>query len=271
MARLSMKGKLTASLMAIAAVLLISSIISVMEYRRVSSYVSDLIAQNINNVNVSRRLAEATNRYNLDILTVIGDDSLNSLPDFDADAFMVRCDSLRSSLSVKGLQPLADSVEYSYAAYMLTARELPEVLKSDFIDSRSWYFDRLQPRYNRLQQDIDDLSSAIYKDLSANSLDFDRGFYRSIIPGIVAVGVGLLLILMLLFYLIVYYANPLYKMLRELNAYRSFNKKYSYEFDGDDQLAELNRGITEITDDNQTLRTRIADLRKRVSISGEQK
>ena len=268
--KLSLRGKLVLALSAIAAILLISSIISILEYKRMSTYVSSLIADNINNINVAQKMAEAANDYNLDILAVVGDDKLNKLPDFNREAFLSRCDSLRATLSEMSLQPLADSVVYSYSAYMLTSLELPDVLLSDFIDTRTWYFDRLQPRYNRLRNDIDAMSSAIYTDLKRNSATFDRGFYRSIIPGLVAVGVGLLLVLMLLFFLMAYYVNPLYKMLANLNNYRSYNKKYSYTFEGDDQLTELNEGITEITGENQQLRKRISILRSGNEHQGDQ-
>lgn len=259
---LSLRMKLTLSLCAIAVTLLVSSILSVMEYRRMSSYVSSLIADNVKSINVAQGLAEASNTYNLDILSVIGDDSLTSVPDFDRDGFLSHCDSLRSSLSSLSLVPLADSVVYAYSAYMLASLELPEVLQSDFIDSRTWYFERLQPFYGRLRESIDAMSSAIYTDLKKNSETFDRGFYRSIIPGVVAVGVGLLLIIMLLFFVLVYYVNPLYKMLESLSNYRSYNKKYTYTFEGDDQLSELNEGITEIAGENQQLRKRISALRE---------
>lgn len=254
---MKLKTKLFLSLSAIAVVLLISSIISVMEYSRMSSYVSDMIADNINSINVARKLADVSNKYNLDILSVIGDDKISTLPDFDAGAFMSYCDSLRASVSGKTLKPLADAVEYSYSAYMLTSLELPEVLKSDFIDSRTWFFERLQPRFSRLSDDIDDLSEAIYRELSRNSATFERGFYRSIIPGIVAVGVGLLLVVMLFFFLMFYYVNPIYKMLDSMSAYRSVGKKYSCNFEGDDQLAELNEGISEIANENLQLRKRL--------------
>ena len=257
-----LKAKIVLSLSAIAVMLLVSSILSVMEYRAMSTYVSSLIADNIHSINMAQELSESSNDYNLDILAVIGDDNLNSLPDFDQQAFVSHCDSLKKSLSAVKKVRLADSVLYAYSAYMLTSLELPEVLKSDFIDSRAWYFDRLQPRYNRLSQAIDRMSSEIYSDLKKNSTNFDRGFYRSIIPGIVAVGVGLLLVLMLMFFILSYYVNPIYKMLDGLRNYRSYNKRYNYTFEGDDQLAELNAGISEIAAENYQLRKRMMNLRK---------
>jgi len=260
--RLSLKTKMVLSLSAIAVVLIVSGIISIVEYRRMSNYVSNMIAEDINSINVAQKLSAVTDEYNLQILTVIGDDSVNSLPDFDQQGFVSYCDSLRSIFSVENVLPLTDSVLYSYQAYMLTSLELEQVIQSDFIDSRTWYFERLQPSFQRLNGDIDRLSQAMYADLQENSGDFDRGFYRSIIPGIVAVGVGVILVLLLMFFITSFYVNPLNKMLEGLDEYRSMGRRYSYSFEGDDQLAELNEGITELTEENRQYRRRIKLLKE---------
>ena len=267
--RLTLKTKMVLSLSAIAVVLIVSGIISIVEYRRMSNYVSDMIAEDINSINVAQKLAAVTDDYNLQILTVIGDDSVNSLPDFDQQGFVSYCDSLRSIFSVENVLPLTDSVLYSYAAYMLTSLELEQVIQSDFIDSRTWYFERLQPSFQRLNGDIDRLSQAMYSDLQANSEDFDRGFYRSIIPGIVAVAVGVVLVLLLMFFITSFYVNPLNKMLTGLDEYRSMGRRYSYTFDGDDQLAELNEGITELAEENRQLRRRIKLLKESQAASDQ--
>lgn len=259
--KLSMRMKIVLSLGAIAVALLVSSILSVMEYTRMSDYVSELIGENIRSINVAQRLANVSNEYNLEILTIIGDSTKTTLPPFDESEFMDHCDNLRMSLAERDLSHLADSVEYAYSAYMLTSLELPGVLESDFIDTRTWYFDRLQPVYNTLRTYIGMLSDSIYQDLQKNSATFERGFYRSVIPGAVAVAVGLMLILMLLFFILSYFVNPVTKMSRALGAYREFNKKYSYSFEGDDELSELNAGITEIAEENHQLRKRLKALR----------
>jgi sensor histidine kinase YesM len=250
------------SLSAIVVVLLLSGVISSLEYRRMSSYVSSMIAEDISSINVAQQLANVTDEYNLQILTVIGDESVNSLPDFDQQKFVFYCDSLRSSFTGKKMGPLTDSVLYSYSAYMLTSLEMEQVIQSDFIDSRTWYFERLQPSFNRLRGYIDDLSNAMYDDLQQNSEDFDDGFYRSIIPGIVAVAVGVILVLLLMFYITTYYVSPLNKMLSGLEDYRSIGRRYGYTFEGDDQLSQLNEGITELTEENRQYRRRIKLLKE---------
>lgn len=260
---LSIGAKLGLSLASIAVTLLVSCVISVLEYTRMDDYVSTLISEDINSINAASKLAEMSNSYNLQVLSVIGEDSYEELPEFDSGRFSDYCNSLKNPMLPETVAALADSVMYSYTAYMLTSMELENVLESSFIDSRDWYFERLQPRYDMLHGNLGKLSEAIYDDLEKNSSTFDRGFYRSIIPGIVAVGVGLLLILMLLFFLMAYYVQPVYKMLDSMNAYRENDKTYSYKFEGDDQLVELNSGISEIVNENQQLRKRIFALRSK--------
>lgn len=268
--KLTMKMKLVLSLSSIAVILLVSSFISIMEYSRMSSYVSDLIAANIGSINAAQKLADAANSYNLGILAIIGDNSEKHLPELRQKDFIDHCDSLKASLTSEKMLPLADSVLYSYSAYMLTSLELKHAILSDFINTREWYFDRLQPKYNRLRSDINILNTAIYNELQKNSATFERGFYRSIIPGAVAVAVGLLLVVLLLFFLMAYYVNPIYRMLTGLKNYRSFGSKYSYEFEGDDQLSELNDGITEMAGENMQLRKRLKMLRDSIEKNKEE-
>ena len=125
--KLSLRSKLILSLLSIAAILLVSSTISVLEYRSMSNYVSDLIADDISSINVANRLAEMTNEYNLRILEVIGEDGAAVLPYFDDNYFKTHCDSLSTGSSANKTYRYADSLMYSYAAYMLTSLELEDV------------------------------------------------------------------------------------------------------------------------------------------------
>ena len=261
--RLSLRLKIVLSLSAIAVVLLMSGIISFLEYRHMSNYVSELIAGNVNNIHRTQELVSAVDAYNLDILAVIGDDKLTHVPEFDRAAFLSTCEDLRASLHENGVEELADSVVYAYSAYMLASMELEEVYESSFINTRDWYFNRLQPIFGRLRAYLDHLSSEMYEELEQNSRDFDSGFFRSIIPSIVAVSVGIILAFLLLFFIQAYYVNPIYAMLEALRDYLGYRRRYTYTFDGHDQLSDLNASITELAEENRSLRKRISDLKEK--------
>ena len=260
--RLSLRMKMILSILAITVVLLMSIVISVLEYRRMSNYVSDMIAEDIHDIHVTQRLVDAVDQYNLELLAVIGDDNISALPDFDREAFMAYCDSLR--LTVTGTTaPLADSVLYAYSAYMLASMELPAVLESDFINTRDWYFTRLQPLFGRMRAYLDRLSETIHSDLRQNSETFGSGYYRSFIPSAVALAVGIVLLFLLMFFILTYYGDPLYKTLESLRDYLGYRRRYTYTFDGNDQLSDLNDSITELTEENRALRKRISEIKEK--------
>lgn len=261
--RLSLRMKVTLALSAIAVVLLMSSIISVLEYRHMSNYVSGLIAGNVNDIRLTQELVGAVDEYNLRILAVIGDENVSSAPAFDNEGFMARCKALEAGLGERPAAALADSVVYAYSAYMLSSLELEDVIESSFINTRDWYFTRLQPLFGRLRSYLDKLSASLYEELEENSRDFDSGFFRSIIPSIVAVSVGILLVFLLLFYILIYYVKPIYRMRDGLRDYLSYRHRYSFTFDSNDQLGEVNDSIAELTEENRSLRKRIADLKEK--------
>ena len=257
-----MVKKVLYSLGSLAAILLLSGVISIIEYRRMSDYVSELIAANIKSINLAQKLSDITEEYNQQMLSVVVQNDISLMPEFDLDYFMAQSDSLKTSFTSQNALPMVDSVEVSFDAFMKTSLKFDEVFLADNVDTGEWFFGTLQPRYNKFRSEMNILNEAIYNDLLSNSADFDAGFYRSIIPGVVSVAAGLLLIMLLLFFTMVNYVRPIYRMTEGINAYRSSGRKYNYVFDGDDQLTEINSGVTEIIEENLELKTRIKALRE---------
>ena len=63
-----MVKKLFYSLGSLAAILLLSGVISILEYRRMSDYVSELISSNIKSINLSQKLSDITREYDQQML-----------------------------------------------------------------------------------------------------------------------------------------------------------------------------------------------------------
>ena len=257
----SMRRRLIFSLGSLAAILLLSGIISIIEYRRMSDYVSELIASNIKSINLSQRLADMTQEYDQQMLAVVLRNDISLMPEFDLHLFQTQADSLKNSVTSVTSHPIVDSVATSFDEFMKTSLRFDEVFLADTVNTSEWFFGTLQPTYNQFRKDMDMLNVAIHDELRANSADFDAGFYRSIIPGVVSVGAGLLLIFLLMYFIMVYYVNPIYRMSAGIDNYKTLGKKYGYVFDGDDQLANINSGITEIIEENIELKARVRGLR----------
>lgn len=105
-----MRKKVIFSLGSIAMILLLSGIISILEYRRMSSYVSELIASNIKSINVSQRISDLTQEYNHQMLAVVVQNDISIMPDFNMKYFMAQSDSLRNMFTSERAHPAVDSV-----------------------------------------------------------------------------------------------------------------------------------------------------------------
>ena len=261
--RPSMRVRLVRALGSIAAVLLLSGIISILEYRRMSDYVSELIASNIESINLSQRLSDITREYDQQMLAVVVTNDITIMPNFDLEDFTAQADSLKASVKSHLGMEMVDSVVVSFDAFMRTSMKFDEVFLADSVDTGEWFFGTLQPRYNEFRDDINVLNESIHEDLQANSANFDAGFYRSIIPGVVSVGAGLLMIFLLLYFIMVNYVNPIYRISAGIDAYKATGRVYNYVFDGDDQLANINTGVSDLTEENHELKRRIKALREK--------
>ena len=259
--RPSMRSKVCLSLGSLAAILLLSGVLAILEYRRMSDYVSELIAANIKSINLSQKLSDITQEYNHQMLAVVVQNDISMMPTFDLQHFMAQSDSLKNSFKSEHALPMVDSVVTSFDNFMKTSLKFDEVFLADNVDTGEWFFGTLQPCYNEFRRDMNTLNESIYNELQANSADFDAGFYRSIIPGVVSVGAGLLLVMLLMYFIIAYYVNPIYKMSAGVDDYRTSGRKYNYVFDGDDQLANINAGLTEVIEENIELKIRFKALK----------
>lgn len=258
----SIGRKLFFSLGSIAAILVLSGVISIHEYRRMSSYVSELIAANIKSINLSQRLADITEEYNHQMLAVVVQNDISIMPDFDLSHFNAQADSLKNSFTSKTALPMVDSVEVSFNEFISTSMKFDEVFLADNVDTGEWFFGTLQPCYNEFREDMAVLNDMIHDELRSNSSDFDEGFYRSIMPGVVSVSAGLLLIMLLFYFTMSNYVIPIYKISAGVDNYRLSGRKHGYTFDGEDQLANINAGVSELIEENIELKRRIKNLRE---------
>lgn len=258
----SMRRKLFFSMGSLAMILLLSGVIAIVEYRRMSSYVSDLIASNIKSINLSQKLSDITEEYNHQMLAVVVQNDISIMPDFNLKYFNAQADSLKNSFTKETALPMVDTVSLSFNEFMTASLKFDEVFLADSVDTGEWFFGTLQPCYNKFRHDMAVLNETIHDELMTNSSEFDAGFYRSIMPGIVSVSAGILLVMLLLYFTMTYYVNPICRISDGIDNYKQMSRRHTYTFDGDDQLANINSGVSELIDENIEFRRRIKALRE---------
>jgi multidrug efflux pump subunit AcrB len=108
----------------------------------------------------------------------------------------------------------------------------------------------------KLMEDIDE----VIQEADGWEVDFSGSFFSNE-KMIGELAVILLVSILLMYFILVYYVNPICRMSAGVDNYRAVGKRYGYTFDGDDQLANINNGLTEIIEENLELKSRVKGLR----------
>lgn len=198
----SLRKRVFFSLGSLAVILLVSGIITIFEYRRMTGYMSELITSNIESIDFPQKVSDLMQEYNDQMISTMipveGQDTLEIVVEpFDMEPYLAQVDSLMTSFNT---------------------------------------FDE-------------------------TSLVFDEVFYRSVMPGVVSVGAGIMLIFLLFYFTMSNYVNPICRMSDAIDQYRLTGHRYSGTFEGDDQLANINSGIMELMEENVELKKRIKALK----------
>ena len=259
----SIRKKAIFSLGSIAVIFLLSGAITFLEYRSMSDYVSERISESINNITLSQQLSNITEEYNNQMLAVVIKKDISIMPDLDGlDRFESQLNALKNSIkSEESLQTL-EKVQNSFHVFIATSKDFDRVFLAATIDTDDWFFQVLQPAYNEFNHNMNELNTAIHNELQANSINFDNSFYRGVVPGIVCICAGLLLVVLLMYFTISNYVNPIYKIAAGLKAYKSSGKRYGNVMEGDDHLADINADVTEIIEENIELKHRVKNLKE---------
>lgn len=259
----SIRKKAIFSLGSIAVIFLLSGAITFLEYRGMSEYVSERISESINNITLSQQLSDITEEYNNQMLAVVIKKDISIMPDLDKlDRFELQLNALKGSITTEETLQTLEKVQESFHLFIATSKDFDRVFLAATIDTDDWFFQVLQPAYNEFTHKMNELNNAIHRELQENSINFDNSFYRSIVPGIVCICAGLLLVVLLMYFTIANYVNPIYKIAAGLNAYKSSGKRYGNVMDGDDHLADINADVTEIIEENIELKHRVKNLKE---------
>ncbi len=252
---MGLRKKISLGFVVIGAILFLSSIIAIFEFNRIRHSVTDLMKDNINSINTSRMLLELTDEYNFMLLSsVIRDSTLNSAEVVYDDRFEKYIGNIKSRFTSETETALADSLSIAYKRYLAEISLASNIMKLSIVNRKEWYNNKLMPAYKNLKDYKRQLGLLTQGALAKNTTELQEGFYRSIMPGIIAVAAGILLVFLFNYFVNLYFISPVLLISRGLKSYKEFNKSYTVQFDNDDELQDLNTEITSLIEDHKNLK-----------------
>lgn len=251
---MGIRKKILFGFLVIGIVLLLSGVIAIYEFVRMRNTVHTLVADNIKSINTSNLLLEITDEYNFSLLRSMGEAGSAVIPDIDKDTrFTDYLEHAMDKYTDVREQNMADSVVYAYTAYIHVMKEAPMVWQGNYQDRRSWYFDRMYPVYMKLRGYIQDLIALSQTALTENSYNLSDSFYRSLMPCVVSVGVGIVLVLLFVYFINFYFINPILRITKGISNYMLYKKSYNVVLENNDELQELNQNVADLVDVNKKL------------------
>ncbi len=251
---MAIKKKISLGFVVIASILLVSSVISIYEFVRMRNTVSSLINDNISAINTTRLLTEVTDEYSFNLLESLGDESgIVNVRDKDDNRFNSYLNDLRNSFTTEKERNYADSVLFAYTTYIIIMNDAPIVWEEDYSGRRNWYFTKLHPVYMKLRGYLMQLTNTSQEALAENSMIMSESFYRSIMPGVVTVTMGMILVFLFNYFINFYFVNPLLSISQGISDYLSRKKSYNVKVESDDELKDLNENVKELVEINKKL------------------
>ena len=242
----------------LAVILFFSSLISIFEFSRMNRYVSGVIADNIRSINAARELLSVSEQYNVSLMNGLvldnGAEVLEAYPVAPQEELVSSFENLSKRFVTPEERAAADSVLYAYAAYMQVVSEAQDVWMRDFEGRQHWFFNRLQPVYVKFRGYMMQLTSICQDALIASSQDVREGTYRSLMPGLVSVLLGMLMVLLFNYFLNYYLIDPLLRITNGIKGYRYHGRGYSVKLENDDELEELNSVVGDLVEQNLSMK-----------------
>lgn len=253
--RRTIKRKVRTGFAILGTILFFSSVIAIFEFVRINRASSGVINDNILSINAERSLIESSELYNMELLAILGEETPpENFSNAIHESFVSTLDKLPDNFTTEQENRYADSVRYAYATYMQVVMEAPEIWEQGVAARQEWYFGRVQQYYSYLRNYIVNLNSMSNAALQANSEMMESTFFRSMMPAVAALIVGLIVILLFNAYLNFYVINPLTKMGKGVKDFVRIGKDYNIEFDNDDEISDLNDALTDLIDEHKILK-----------------
>ena len=262
---MGIRRKIYSGFVILGVVLLLSGVIAIYEFVNMRNSVSQVVTDNITSINTASLLLKVTDEYNFALLKSMGDTCAADIPDIKQDTrFADYMDVAKSMYTDIREKNMADSVIYAYTAYIHVMKEAPYVWQGEYRSKRTWYFGRLYPVYMKLRGYIQQLMQLSQESLADNSQDLSHSFYRTLMPCVVAVGVGIVLVILFNYFINFYFINPILKITKGISNFVQYKKSYGVVLDSDDEIQELNQNVYDLVDINKKL-TKQALMRDRMT------
>ena len=238
--------------------LLFAGMISYFELSRLSRTTSELLEDNLRDLEFSRRMLEAVAQQDAALSAQVytsGTDSLNT--DSLLRAGGANFDTAFTEAQALNLHTnKLKRIEEAKAPY---SKVLAQLSSEPEIDIAIWYNHRYKMAYYDLVIPIKDFMIDSQNTIDRNTTKIQNNAYRAIMPGIITLAIAIIIIFVFYILIDLYYIRPVLKVKQGLDNYLNAKIPYNVQVEGRDEVKELSDHIATLVTINRKKESNIQE------------
>ncbi len=227
----------------LAGLLMLTGLISYFELSRLSQTTRVMIDTSVGNMEISKQMLDAAQEQNTALLQLVNhrSDGYDTVLLAHRQAFD---DALAQALT---MHPNNTEIKDIYIAranyYQAVAQVLADSTRASDIE---WFTDVYRNSYYDLTLAVKNFMIETQHAVEGNATTLMNNVYRAIMPGIIALGIAIVIIVMFYALINIYILRPILRITRGLGNYLNSKIPFNVKMEGMDELSQLKDYIDEL-------------------------
>jgi len=243
---MKIKLKLFLGFFTLVLMLALAGAYSIIEFTRISTSVNAILEDNYQSIQATKDMLEAIEREDSGILLLLmgnfreGRHTI-SLSD---SIFRRSLDIARNNLTEENEQQYVTNIESYYTRYR-SIIEYP-IVNTSRQGNIEWYETEVYPLFQDLKKAIHTLMDLNQTSMYREAMMLKEKSKRAIMPGIVAIGAGIVFTLIFNIFINYYLVSPIKRLVRSIRNYKR-GTVFGADIETNDELKELENSIRDLT------------------------
>lgn len=242
---MGIKTKILAGFIIIGSMLFLSGAIAIYELKTLGNSIHNLLNDNLRSIEISRVMLSASSKMDHGLLMAITGDKLKGerlVKDGEA-LYQNSFQQAMQNITVKGEAKIVENVKKSHLTYMSL---VDSVFNSPILKDVNWYYREFVPAEEALNKSIEDLITVNQTALYKSSRLMEEGTYRAFVPGLIAIGTGIIFVILFNYFINIYFVNPILRITLGVENYVKHFMPFKVKVETDDEISHLKKAIDKL-------------------------
>ncbi len=243
---MKIKLKLFLGFFTLVLMLALAGTYSIIEFTRISSSVNAILQDNYQSIQATKNMLEAIEREDSGILLLLMGDFREGRQTISVSdsSFRQSLDIARNNLTEKNEQQYVSDIESLYTRYR-SIIEYP-IVNTSRQGNIEWYETEVYPLFQEVKKSIHALMDLNQSSMYREAMMLKEKSKRAIMPGIVAIGAGIVFTLIFNLFINYYLVAPVKRLVHSIRNYKR-GTVFGAEIETNDELKELENSIRDLT------------------------